>query len=743
MSIHDNKYWNRRVEELATQIPPTDDTTFFGSDAYREYTEDAAKNMISGICTYLRTLGYNITENEEDARAANLMVEMSTDKNMTACTDGNFVTVGVCSDIVTYFSSRELKHYAIQGLRVYEIGHVLFTDFPTSTRWSSALENGNWWPNAPERATETAGAELTQMLKNPDFAPAFAEIAAHIENAIEDGFIEREIQELYKGLATTELATTNDALISTSNTFGEMLKDKRKPFEAMFQQVLLYSKFDFTLEDGMPEEYEDIFEECIEILDDVKYERDPKKRLCGVNELCCVLYPMFKDYIENQNKSKQSGKGKGKKSGSGVGANSGSGSGSSQSSSNSSQQGQNGGQDISQMSPSELAKAMSKAAQAAQNAANGVGETKQENRNSESITQKVRKSAEAKQRESGKQNGGSAQSSNSAANAGSQNASSKGNGNTVSHERGASSGKADLSAAKADINAIEQKRKNAQATKQANSELNDELQKEADEFRKTTGTGVLVTRAEDVSSQNKAMYKRLSDGLLTITKNLERRLKTTIRDEENDDAISGLPMGTRVEARLAYHQDGKIFSRKNFPRDNPRLAVGYLCDESGSMSSAAIAASVRTGIILQDLCSRMELPCYVCGFTSGGYCGVQILSYVDKDIDGKDKYRITGMSSRGGTPTVPAMRYMGEKLKKDETEKKILIVSTDGCSDTGRDGVQKAIKDLSKAGIIVVGAGIGNSRSQVEREFGKNFIDISDLDTMPRILCNIVKKNLV
>lgn len=346
MSIHDNKYWSRRVEELATQISPTDDTTFFGSDAYREYTEDAAKNMVSGVCTYLRTLGYDITEKEEDARAANLMVEMSTNKNMTACTDGNFVTVGVCSDIVTYFDSRELKHYAIQGLRVHEIGHVLFTDFPTSARWSSALKNGNWWPNAPKRASETAGAELTQMLKNPDFAPGFEKIAAHIENAIEDGFIEREIQELYKGLATTELATTNDALISTSKTFGEMLKDKRKPFEAMFQQVLLYSKFDFTLEDGMPEEYEDVFEECIEILDDVKYERDPKKRLCGVNELCCVLYPMFKDYIENQSKSKQSGKGKK------------SGSGSAQNNPNSSQQGQSDGQGISQMSPSELAEAI-------------------------------------------------------------------------------------------------------------------------------------------------------------------------------------------------------------------------------------------------------------------------------------------------------------------------------------------------------------------------------------------------
>ena len=38
----------------------------------------------------------------------------------------------------------------------------------------------------------------------------------------------------------------------------------------------------------------------------------------------------------------------------------------------------------------------------------------------------------------------------------------------------------------------------------------------------------------------------------------------------------------------------RFLAAKNFPRDNPRLAVGYLCDESGSMSDEAIAASVRT-----------------------------------------------------------------------------------------------------------------------------------------------------
>lgn len=141
-------------------------------------------------------------------------------------------------------------------------------------------------------------------------------------------------------------------------------------------------------------------------------------------------------------------------------------------------------------------------------------------------------------------------------------------------------------------------------------------------------------------------------------------------------------------------------------------------------------ASIRTGIIIQDLCYRMELPCYVCGFTTSGF-GLQIINYVDQDIDGKDKYRITGMQSRSGTPTEPAMKYMAQKLKKETAEKRLLIVSTDGCSNSGRDGIQKTIKELSRYGILVVGAGIGSARAQVENEFGKNFIDIGNLEAMP------------
>ena len=758
MSAYDNKYWSHRIAQLAEKVPETDDLSFFSSEAYRDFTEQGVKDLICGTCTYLRTLGYDITKEQEEERINDMVVMMSTDENMTACTNGDSMIIGVNSSLVKYFPNRELRHYAIQGLRVHETAHVLFTDFKTIDMWLGALRNGNWWPVVPDHAQDPDGAELTQVLSKKEFSKSFAAIAGRLENAIEDGFIEREIKEMYKGLATTELCTTNDAMLSMASTFGEFLKAGRSAYSAMFQQVLMYAKYDITMVDDMPEQYSDIFDACMEVVDDVKCERDVKKRLCGVNELCCILYPLFKEMLtKNTEKQNQqsSGSGNGKPGNSGFGLPQNSqgqqngsngqsdpnqnGNGSQNDSGNAQNNSSNGnenGNSVGSMTAEQLSEALKEAVKQIEQAAKNVGVNNLPDRHSKSITNQAGKNAEAKKRESGKQGSGNNANGNGNGNS---------NSNSIANAPGANSGKSDLSAAKCDIKAIEKARKQEIATAQANNEANNQLAQEGAKIGSEIGTKISVRRAAEVPQSNIDTYNRLSAGLLSVTKNLERRLKTTIRDEENDDAVAGLPMGSRVEARLAYHQDGKIFSRKNFPRDNPRLAVGYLCDESGSMSDKAIAASVRTAIILQDLCERMELPCYICGFTTGGYSGsVDIITYVDKNVDGKDKYRTTGMASRGGTPTVPAMKYMGKKLMKDSTEKKILIVSTDGCSGRGYgETVRDVIKKLQHDGVMVIGAGIGDSKPRIQEEFGSNFLDISNLDAMPKILCNIVKKNLV
>lgn len=494
MSVSDKKYWSQRVQELANSVKPVSDTDFFSSDAYREFTENAAKDMISGVCGYLRSIGYKISEKEESERVDELTVVMLADANMTACTTGDTVLIGVDGDLVNYFDSRELRHYAIQGLRVHEMGHVLFTNFQNMKMWHDKLSKGIWWPEKPQRISTPEGTELTDIMQKPEYVSSFVSIAKNIENSIEDGFIEREIRSMYGGLASTELATINDALISKSRSFGETLK-KSSPFEAMMEQVLLYAKFDFTMTEDMPSEYDDIFDECIELIDDCKYERDSLKRLKGVNELCCAMYPLLKDFIKKETKMDQSAGGGDSGSPSGGMGNSGSsGQNGSSGDKSQSQNGngnnqQNQNDSIQNIPQSALQKALQKAAKAAQKAANRAGATKEGDRDSQSITDKGARSKEAKDYSNGKQ-------------ASSESGTGRTDHNNVSHEKGSSTGQPDLGAATMDLKSIENQRKIEVATEQANEELNAQLKKEAAEMRKTVGTRLEVTRAEKVSDSN-------------------------------------------------------------------------------------------------------------------------------------------------------------------------------------------------------------------------------------------------
>ena len=472
MSAYDNKYWSHRIAQLAEKVPETDDLSFFASEAYRDFTEQGVKDLICGTCTYLRTLGYDITKEQEEERINDMVVMMSTDENMTACTNGDSMIIGVNNSLVKYFPNRELRHYAIQGLRVHETAHVLFTDFKTIDMWLGALRNGNWWPVVPDHAQDPDGAELTQVLSKKEFSKSFAAIAGRLENAIEDGFIEREIKEMYKGLATTELCTTNDAMLSMASTFGEFLKAGRSAYSAMFQQVLMYAKYDITMVDDMPEQYSDIFDACMEVVDDVKCERDVKKRLCGVNELCCILYPLFKEMLtKNTEKQNQqsSGSGNGKPGNSGFGLpqnsqgqqngsngqsdpnqngnGSQNGSGNAQ---NNSSNGNGNGKSVGSMTAEQLSEALKEAVKQIEQAAKNVGVNNLPDRHSNSITNQASKSKDAKKRESGKQGSGN-----------NANGNGNGNGNSIANAPGANSGKSDLSAAKCDIKAIEKARKSA------------------------------------------------------------------------------------------------------------------------------------------------------------------------------------------------------------------------------------------------------------------------------------------
>ena len=153
--------------------------------------------------------------------------------------------------------------------------------------------------------------------------------------------------------------------------------------------------------------------------------------------------------------------------------------------------------------------------------------------------------------------------------------------------------------------------------------------------------------------------------------------------------------------------------------------------------------------------NALTIPHIISGYTTGG-ASVNIISYAEPGtVDGNDKYRITGMQARGGTPTKAGLLYMLQRLRKMPVDVRLLIVITDGESGDNSDvkvpyttnpegkPIRKIVREAKKEGTIIVAAGIGSDREKVCNEFGAdNFMDITNLDDMPEQLIGLIKDNI-
>ena len=490
--------WNKCLTELRAKYgeKPLTDKELFESPEYREFTQRAAEDMVNGICGYLRRQGFHITEAQEDERVRSIKmnVHYAEDDATTAFTDGEYIGINAGNKMLAPLKSPELRHFAVQGFRVHEIGHVIFSDFPTTKAWLDQLKNGEWWPAAPKGITTESGAALAKKLKQEYYyRQVLLQVAKGVENALEDGYIEREIQSLYGGLATTELSTLNDMLLEDMKSFGEQLADGVKPFFAMLNQLLLYAKFDMTMAEGCPDEYLPMLEECIFTIDEVKLERDPQKRVAGVNEILCILFPLLDETVQDMQKSQpqqqQGQNGQPGKPG---------------------QQGQQGQQSQNgkpgQSAPMTQAQSDALVADAKEAAKKAGGTAAPSNRTTTSLA-----------------NPGKRENANAVAKTAAEKA---GPHNQIAQTPGASIGDSDLSAGQWELDKIQQQAADARAKQAVEWEMKREMQEEASAILQGA---VSVDRAADVDHEVQAQVNLVDFSINIIVDDV------LVRSEQYDD----------------------------------------------------------------------------------------------------------------------------------------------------------------------------------------------------------------
>jgi len=202
-------------------------------------------------------------------------------------------------------------------------------------------------------------------------------------------------------------------------------------------------------------------------------------------------------------------------------------------------------------------------------------------------------------------------------------------------------------------------------------------------------------------------------------------------------------------------KEPNIFMRKDAPSDKPDLAAYLLIDCSGSMTwsvpgrrGSRLKYAAEAGMLLHKVCSRLNIPHAVTGFTTESFFTVDVLHYRLKEFHEKEA-RIEAMLREvecadnvdGFSIRVAAT----ELLCRAETNK-ILIVISDGvpCALEYRDreavdDTIKSVREVASSGVGVIGIFIGDKIGAELAKIIYPHLIYLDAGNLPYILARTLK----
>lgn len=280
------------------------------------------------------------------------------------------------------------------------------------------------------------------------------------------------------------------------------------------------------------------------------------------------------------------------------------------------------------------------------------------------------------------------------------------------------------------------------------SELSAEI--ESVNARGHKGIRTYLKRKITVSKEMVEEYNVIARDLLPVSKAIQRQIQQVLKDRREGGKLYGEIYGKRFEDRSIARIDGRYFSKTKLPTETPRLAVAVLVDESGSMSGPREIAAQKMAILCEDFTRGLKIPTLICGHSTVGGGTFALYSYVEFDkIDRKDKYRLVDIHARSQNRDGLALKIMCERLIKRPEEIKLLIVISDGQpADYGYGGplaekeMQEICREYRKKGITIFAAAIGNDKENIKRIYKEGFLDISDLNKLPKSMVTLIKKHI-
>ena len=713
----------KRILDAKSKIT---DEEFFSSRAYNGYLTDLAE---AATKRYKRPLRVRVVADHDD--------------ETVAFTDYHGIYINACNHITWSFPSRLLRSMSLEGLNAHECGHNLFTDERIWHSYFAGLAKGKFYPKMPD------GLDSMQKLYAKDILEALTDdtdtvpmqvimSTAHaLSNILEDGYVDARYSYEFPGSPAKGIALNNLRYADTMPEITEMINRKYYDHSIVVNLLIQYVRaHEVNNLSGYTGEFIDKLYEYIPWIDDSVYDDDARSRCEAANRILVDLWPMmqrcFDALRDKQKQAQQQAKQSSQQTGKG-GSGSGSGQpGSGDDDNDGSQQGQ---QAVEEDLSSQLPKV----------AANFTIKTKPVPSNG-TFTPNP-----------GQMNAVRAQVERVIAEETSRIAAHLTNGITSSGNGGVDQNNEyegnDYEHAADDIERLLSSMAEEKVTEELEEELSEELQREANAIRYGNAhrnIHVTVSRMAHVDQNLIDSYNRVAPELLMLSKRLQRSVSSALRDRRQGGKQTGLLIGKRLNQHALYRNDGRIFYNSRLPTEPINLSVGLLIDESGSMcSNDRITRARATAIVIQDFCESLGIPLLVVGHTAWS-SHVELFSYSDFDTyDKNNRYRLMDMSARDCNRDGAALRFVAEKLSKQTSEVKILMIicdgqpNDDGYSGSAAEADLRGIKlEYARKGVKIYAAAIGEDRPRIERIYGDGYLDITNLQELPAMLTNLIVRSL-
>lgn len=686
-----------------------------------------------------------------------------------ACTNNTAIRINAGHPTVTKIRGRMNRYEMISGLFSHELGHVLYTDFLAKQTYMNYLSAYKFYPAPPVLSTSQDAKnekDFWEYVKADPRNMAFAQqIAFFIANILEDGYIESRILSQFPGVLGYNLSVMREHQFKDMETVTQLIETEDDGsghiFQSILQIMLSYALFGEIKYGETPLtdiRIQTVFK-LIPQIDVALTTTSAKERWQIVSFILIRLWHHIEDYIEickqHQDEAVSSGSG-----GSAEEVLSGL----LQALAGTSTQGEGTGTPVP---GAEKDAAPASNGSKREKTRAELGQTDQEESKNESEEESNASQTGSAENQSGNAGEEFSPESQDSGSSGKQNTSSEEGGRIPYHQTDSVSEPAggeteydeeykreQSDRAAADIERMLEKMAEKAAYKQLENERIQELNETAQSISYGNihnGVNITVHRIADVDEELEDQYHQICTPLLNISRQLQRSLVQKLKDQQRGGKQTGLVMGRRLDAHALCRNDGKVFYKNNLPNEIPRISVGLLLDESGSMSCGDRSTYARAAaIILYDFCQSLNIPIMVYGHSTSWSRGVDLYSYAEFDsIDKNDKYRLMDISARGSNRDGAALRFVAEQLSKRDEEVRILILVSDGQpADCGYSGTAaeedlRGIKqECKRKGLLFVAAAIGDDKQNIERIYGDSFLDITDLNQLPVKLAAVIKRFL-